>query len=109
MDETIMNATNENEQSAPATNDQLKATIEAQLSKVRNQAMLVGFQVALHSVVDKITKAKQQPGKRSMNDYKRLIKELEQFCVTGLSRKIDDDNDTKLMEVNDEGNTNEIN
>ena len=63
----------------------------------------------MFNTIYKITKAKQQPGKRSMNDYKRLIKELEQFCATGLSRKIDDGNDTKLMEVNDEGNTNESN
>lgn len=89
---------------------QLKEAIEAQLSKIRRQSMLLGAQVVCHTVLDKIVAAMEKPGKRTMNDYKRLLKDIEQFCQIGISRKVNadgetepieesaDDNSTKLME-----------
>lgn len=106
---------------APMENDELKEAIEAQLSKIRRQSMLLGSQVILKTVLDKIVAAMNKPGKRTLNDYRRLVKDLESFCKTGLSRKVNadgetesveetvDDDNTKLMEEADESNINESN
>ena len=79
-------------------NDELKSAIETQLSRIRRQSMLLGFQVACHSVLEKIVATTSKQGKTSMNDYKRLIKDLEQFCRTGISRKVNTDGETELIE-----------
>ena len=117
MDETMMNSTEELDQNTSSTenttNDALQAAIEEQLVKIRRQNLLLGSQVVCHTVLDKITTAMNKPGKRSMNDYKRLVKDIAQFCQTGLSRRIDEngeaqivaestDNSTKLMEDSNE-------
>jgi hypothetical protein len=39
-----------------------------------------------------------KPGKRTMNDYKRFIKDLKNFCDTGLSRKVNADGETEPIE-----------
>lgn len=123
MDEKINETTTE-EVTTPETpmeNDELKEAIEAQLSKIRRQSMLLGSQVICKTVLDKIVAAMNKPGKRSLNDYRRLVKDLENFCKIGLSRKINTDgetepieepvenNNTKLMEEANESNTNESN
>lgn len=96
--------------------DALTTAIEEQLSKIRRQSMLLGFQVAAQSVLDKIIVFERTQGKKSANDYKRLIKDIRKFVETALSRKVTVDgetepvnNDTKLMEGNYESNTNESN
>lgn len=104
------------ETSTPQDDDALKTAIEEQLSKIRRQSMMLGFQVAAQSVLDKITVFERTQGKKSANDYKRLIKDIRKFVETALSRKVTADgetepvnNDTKLMEDNYESNTNESN
>ena len=96
--------------------DALTTAIEEQLSKIRRQSMLLGFQVAAKTVLDKIVAFESSHGKKSANDYKRLIKDIKKFVETGLSRKVTADgetepinNNTELMEDNYEGNTNESN
>lgn len=116
MDETMMNSTEELENKTSSMNDEaLKTAIEEELSKIRRQSMLLGGQVMLHTVLDKIVTAMNKPGKRSLNDYRRLVKDIESFCRIGLSRKVNEngetepveeestDNSTKLMEDNNEG------
>ena len=104
------------ETSTPQDDDALKTAIEDQLSKIRRQSMMLGFQVAAHSVLDKIVVFEKTQGKTSTNNYKRLIKDIRKFVETALSRKVTEDgetepvnNDTKLMEDNYESNTNESN
>ena len=103
MEENIKEPIVEETPAAEPT-DELKKVIEDQFSRIRRQAMLLGMQVALHTVLDKITVAMKQPGKRSLNDYRRLVKDLEQFCVTGLSRKVNEDGETEPIE-SDENST----
>lgn len=67
--------------------DQFKQTLE----KVRLQNLLLGAQSVCSVVLDKIVVTKRKPGKTSMNDYRRLIDEIESFCRTGLSRKVNQD------------------
>lgn len=134
MDETIKNTTTEeelNEQEVPSvdedtvtpeqstTEDPLKDAIESQLKKIQRQNMLIGAQTICRVVLEKIIVAEAKPGKRTMNDYKRLIKDLKNFCETGISRKVNADgetepieeesaenNSTKLMEETNESNIN---
>lgn len=106
MDETIKNeATVEKEQTTPVgtseqgnEEDPLKEAINEQLKKIQRQNLLLGAQTILHTVLEKILKAEMQPGKRTMNDYRRLIKDLKKFCETGLSRKVNTDGETEPIE-----------
>lgn len=80
------------------TEDPLKEAIEEQLKKIRRQNILIGAQTACHVVLQKIVTTKNKPGKRTMADYKRLIKDIEQFCLTGISRKVNADGETEPIE-----------
>lgn len=96
MDELIKD-TNENaveQQEQSVTDNAFKDAIEGQLKKIQSQGMLIGFQTALQSVLAKIITTKQKPGKTTLRDYERLMKDIEQFCMTGLERKIEDDDDS---------------
>ena len=103
MNETIKNkAIKEEEQTTPvepseqnSEEDPLKEAINEQLKKIQRQNLLLGAQTILHTVLEKIIKAESQPGKRTMNDCRRLIKDLKQFCETGLSRKVNTDGETE--------------
>lgn len=96
------------ESAIPQSNDELKKAIEDQLTKIRRQSILIGAQTACTVILEKIMVLLKKPGKITMNDYKRLVKDIQQFCETGISRKINadgepepikkEDNNTKLME-----------
>ena len=84
-------------------NDELNEAIEETLSKIRRQSMLLGAQAMCRTILDKIIVFERTAGKKSNNDHKRLIKDIKQFCETGLSRKVNADgeteeNNTKLMQ-----------
>ena len=88
--------------------DALTTAIEEQLSKIRRQSMMLGFQVAAKTVLDKIVAFEASGGKKSANDYKRLIKDIKKFVEVGMSRKVTldgetepADNNTELMEGNE--------
>ena len=104
--ETVTNETMvEEEQTTPVETldqsneeDPLKEAINEQLKKIQRQNLLLGAQTICHTVLEKILKAENQPGKRTMNDYRRLIKDLKKFCETGLSRKVNADGETEPIE-----------
>lgn len=117
MDETMKNATTEKEiegqmsfeeEGAPEaelTDDELRAAVEEQLEKVRLQNLFIGFQTACKAVLDKIILAERQPGKWTMNDYKRLVKDIKKLCTTGLSNKVNTDGTTEPVEESVETKT----
>lgn len=80
------------------TEDELTKAVEETLEKVRTQAMLLGAQSMCSVVLQKIVTAKAHPGKRSLRDYERLIKDIENFCTVGLSRKVNPDGTTSPVE-----------
>lgn len=80
------------------TNDELKGAIETTLSKIRRQSMLLGFQVACQTVLDKITAFERKQGSKSNNDHKRLIKDIKQFVEQALSRNVNTDGETEPIE-----------
>ena len=115
MDETIMNTVeeqlegqttmfgdevtvNDTNPEVAQTDDALKDAIDAQLKKIQRQNLLIGAQTVCTVILNKITAAMNKPGKRTMNDYKRVIKDVEQFCRTGLSRNVNADGETELVE-----------
>jgi hypothetical protein len=82
------------EQSHPAaemTDDALKEVIKTQLEKVRMAALLNGLNAICGVVLQYITEFQKQPGKKSVNDYKRLIKKISNFCSVSLNKTVDDD------------------
>lgn len=89
--------------------EKLETAVKEQMEKLRTQSMLLGFQVACYSVLQKIADTMQKPGKTSMNDYKRLVKDIHEFCATGVSKKVNldgttseiEEDNTKLMEGTD--------
>lgn len=111
MEETMKNAATEelNEQTTLTEEevttteqgldeDKLKETFNAQFKKLQRQSMLLGAQTILEVVRNKIRMLEVKPGKRTMNDYKRFIKDLKNFCDTGLSRKVNADGETEPIE-----------
>ena len=110
MDETIKNTVDEQtttlndatevnvkQEESPNTDDALKDAIDAQLKKISRQNLLIGAQTVCSVILEKITVAMNKPGKRTMNDYKRVIKDVENFCRTGLSRKVNADGETEIV------------
>lgn len=110
MDETMKNTTTKelNEQVdsiedeittvEEASKDPLKEAIEEQLRKVQRQNLLIGAQTCAHVILQKITAIMDKPGERTMNDYKRLIKDIENFCRVGVSRKVNQNGETEPEE-----------
>ena len=110
MEETIKNTLTEesNETSTPSnetSEDAFKEAVEEQLKKVHRQGMLIGAQTIFRVTLEKIVAFKSKPGKPTMNDYKRLIKDIQQFCETGLSRKVNADGETEPVEESSEAET----
>jgi hypothetical protein len=68
-------------------NDEFKDAVYAQMRKIHSEGMIVGFQTACHVALDKIYAFDRSAGKKSNNDYKRLIKDLKKFFETSISRK----------------------
>lgn len=107
MDETMKNTTAEElneeinteeegtiEVPVEISEDTFKEVVEEELEKIRRQNLLLGAQTMCRVVLDKIIVFKTKPGKPTMNDYKRLVKDLQQLCETGLSRKVTPDGET---------------
>lgn len=110
MDKTMQNSTEELvEQVVPTeedvvtteeekTEDPLKEAIQESLKKIQRQNLLIGAQTICSVVLEKIVTAMKQPGKRTLNDYRRLVKDIEDFCRVGLSRNVTPDGETEPTE-----------
>ena len=94
----------------PEAQDELKEAIQTQFEQLRTQSMLLGAQTMCSVILQKIAAWEQQPGKRTLNDHRRILKEIKEFCQVGTSRKVNQDgttspieeNNTELMEDADE-------
>ena len=96
--EEQVNAVEEMPETEDNSKDSLKDAIEAQMKKIQRQSMLIGAQTMCRVVLEKIIVAEAKPGKRTMNDYKRIIKDIKNFCETGISRKVNADGETEPIE-----------
>lgn len=104
-DEATVEESVEKQTNVPSSDDTLKEAIQEQLKKIQRQNLLIGAQTVAHVILEKISKAESQPGKRTMNDYRRLIKEIRNFCEVGVSRKVNADGETES--INDSSNADE--
>ena len=79
---------NEKENSSLADNEEFKEAVQSKMRKIHNQGMVIGFQTACHTMLDKIYAFDRIEGKKTANDYKRLVKDIREFCNVGVSRKL---------------------
>lgn len=82
----------------PTNNEDLKSAIEETVAKISRQSLLRGGQAMCQVILNKITAFERVPGSKSNNDHKRLIKDIRMFCETALSRKVNIDGETELVE-----------
>ena len=93
MDKINTNEVEQNDVSL-MDNEELKNSVHDVVNKVRLQAMLLGAQAVNSVILQKITDFEKKNSKVTMNDYKRLVKDIKSFCVTGLSKKVNNDGST---------------
>lgn len=91
MDEKNINTTTTEE---PEITSKLEDAIKEKIEQVGRQNMLLGAQSMCKVILEKIFVAKKKPGKFTYRDYERLVNDIEDFCVTGLSRKVELDGTT---------------
>lgn len=85
--------------------DGFKEAVYSKMQKIHSDGMIVGFQTACHTALDKIYAFERSAGKKSANDYKRCIKELKRFFEIGVSRKVNTTEETAEPEENTEVET----
>ena len=85
--------------------DAFEEVVKDRFEKIQRQNLLLGAQTVCKVVLDKIIAFKTKQGKPTMNDYKRLVKDVQQFCETGLSRKVNADGETEPVEKAAEAET----
>lgn len=98
MDENITNI--ELNDTEPNTDDAFKQVVEEQMNKIRSQSMLIGAQTVCNVILQKIYTHQAKTIKMTYRDYERLIKEIHDFCKTGISRKVNVDGTTSPIEDN---------
>ena len=96
--EELNNTIDEQEQN-PLESDELKEAITARMQQIYNDGMIVGFQTACHTALNKIYAFESSYSKKSANDYKRCLKDLKQFFNIGISRKVNTDDEAELEET----------
>ena len=76
------------------TEDEFQAALEEamkkQFEKVRMAGMLAGAKGICGVVVQYIHQFSSSPGKRTLNDYRRLVKQIDEFCSVSLGKKVDE-------------------
>lgn len=85
-------------------NDDFKELVYDRMRKIHSDGMIVGFQTACHTALDKIYTFERSAGKKSTNDYKRCLKDLKKFFEVGISRKANT-NEEAESEENTEAET----
>jgi hypothetical protein len=81
-----------------------KEAVYSKMREIHNQGLIVGFQTACHTALDKIYTFENSAGKKSANDYKRCLKDLKKFFEIGISRKANS-NETAKQEENTDTET----
>ena len=83
MDEEIKNT---EEQEGDLRFEEVKAKAEEKFSKFQSDMMILGVRIGSRTINNMIAEFKQSQGKKSTNDYKRLIKKIEDFCNRSLAK-----------------------
>ena len=75
-------------------NEKFKGAIKDAVSKIQADGMLLGAQAVCKTILSKIYDFESSNMKKSANDYKRCLKDLKNFCHTGLSKNVDNNEET---------------
>ena len=89
----------QDEQKVELADDQgFKDLVYERMRKIHSEGMIVGFQTACHTALDKIYAFERSSGKKSTNDYKRCLKDLKKFFEIGISRKLNSNEESNQEE-----------
>lgn len=88
MEELNKTIEEQEQEQNPLESDELKEAIMTRMQQIYNDGMIVGFQTACHTALDKIYAFERSASKKSANDYKRCLKDLKRFFDIGISRKV---------------------
>jgi uncharacterized protein YgfB (UPF0149 family) len=69
--------------------EELKKSVDEVLEKVRTQAMLLGARAMCVNIMKMIDEDLTKPGKRTMNDMKRIIKRVRDFCQVAVDHPVE--------------------
>ena len=69
----------------------LEEAMKKQFEKVRMAGLLAGAKGICGVVVQYINQFNSSPGKRTLNDYRRLVKKINEFCSVSLGKTIDEE------------------
>ena len=68
----------------------LEETMKKQFEKVRMAGMLTGAKGICGAIMQYIYQFNSSPGKKTLNDHRRLLKKINEFCSVSLNKKIDE-------------------
>ena len=102
MDNENIDLVEEQSTTNPVTNDDFKEAAGEVLKKVRTQALLLGSQAMCSTILQKIKEFESKAGKRTLNDHRRLVADIKNFCEIGLSRKVNLDGTTAVKEESED-------
>lgn len=85
-------------------NNLMEKEARKQFEKVRMAGLLSGSKAICGVVMQYINEFNMASGKKSNNDYKRLIKKISNFCSVSLGKKVDETNG-EIVDVEQNNNT----
>ena len=104
MDENI-NVVEDTTNEETATNDvenEFKTKVDNVVEKIRTQALLLGARSMCVTIANMIDGDINKPGKRSMADMRRIVKNVRDFCQTAINHTVEtpsfDDKEEKTDE-----------
>ena len=97
---------NTNEVSSDELQTALEEEMKKQFEKVRMAGLLAGAKGICGTIVQYIYQFNNAPGKRTLNDYRRLVKKINEFCSVSLGKTVDAETG-EIVEVEHEEETKE--
>ena len=92
------------------TDDEFQAALEEamkeQFEKVRMAGLLAGAKGICGTIMQYIYQFNSSDGKKTLNDHRRLVKKIGDFCSVALNKTIDEQTG-EIVGIEQEGETNE--
>ena len=92
---------NAEEMSSDAFQAALEEAMKKQFEKVRMAGMLAGAKGICGTIAQYIYQFNSSPGKKTLNDHRRLVRQINDFCSVSLSKKVDEETG-EIVDINQE-------
>lgn len=69
--------------------DELKQDVQEVMEKLRTQSMLLGGRAMAINIAQMIDMGLNKPGKRTMNDMRRIVKSIRDFCQIAIDHPVE--------------------